>query len=57
MVSKLFGAAPKVSSPAVTQLTDEEKKARKSQRNQFLTEGGVKGAEINQVGSTKEFGN
>lgn len=55
----LFGGTPKVNSNAVAELTDEEKKAKKSKRNQFLTEGGVVGQELNQVGSTKTttFGN
>ena len=61
MVSKLLGfSAPKVQSTAPVELKDEEAKSKKSKRNQFLTEGGVVGAELNpqQVGGRNNvFGN
>lgn len=60
-VSKLLGfSAPKVKSAAPAQLEEDKKNARKSRRNQFLTEGKVAGEELasgSVGGKSNIFGN
>jgi hypothetical protein len=48
MVSKLLGfsAPPKVATPEPAALAEDSKKAVKSRRNQFITEGQASGMEL-----------
>ena len=61
MVSKLLGfSAPKANTTAPAELTTEAATAKKSKRNQFLTQGQVAGQELTpqQVGGRNTtFGN
>lgn len=55
-----FGAVPKTTTTAATDLATDEVKSKKTRRNQFITEGGVSGQELSpaQVGGRNTtFGN